>query len=362
MIDIQDFANEVNNAIATIGNINALGETNEQLKKEIEKIEKLMQENSILQNKLYTSETEINEEYKVKLTNLGKLGEAHLELKTKMQNLGYSVAGELLNNPNSTGVGVLATVGAIASTDKKESEDFTNKAINSLNQSKKLYLFKLNNKDLELGTILSEEILDNTLNQYEKNTNYTIFNSFNIIKGWYPQIDIKDFKKSIPNFKSGKKYNIISREYTGVVYEFSGNGLSKDNIYSYKLDEKNIIEIQEKQIISKSFSKESIDALQNKLLQIINSINEDFKVKPVKYSFKNTDVNSINDDNNAKLSEALSKMGFKASNTEKKVTLTKIEIVWTNHENKSFIFKADIIHSYEKNIVELVIEKTEKSI
>ncbi|WP_313031268.1 hypothetical protein [Soonwooa sp.] len=108
MIDIQDFANEVNSAISTMENLNAINKTGEQLQKDLDKVEKLMQENATMSDREYQSEEDINNEYNIKLANLKKLAATHLELKTQMPNLGYSAAGELLNNPNSTGLGAFA--------------------------------------------------------------------------------------------------------------------------------------------------------------------------------------------------------------------------------------------------------------
>ncbi len=343
--DIEALTNEVNSAINTIDNLNALDQTYGQLKEEIEKIEKLMNENSTLSKIEYQSENEINNEYNIKLVNLNKLAETHLAIKTKMQNLGYSASGELLNNSSSAGLGVIAGVGALASTHKKESKEFRNQKINNLNQSKKIYLFKLNNKDLELNNILSEEVLYSLLNQHEKNTDYTQFSNHFIIKGWYSQINIKDFKKLIPKFKQGTQGLTASSDYIGTIYYFHGKELPKDKNYSYKLNGNNVVEIQETYKTSKSFSKENLYDLQNELLQIINDYNEEFKIKPLKYSLKNKDINSINDDQ--KLTDAFSKMGLKSSgNIEKKTMLTNTEIVWTNGQNKIIVLKADIKHSH----------------
>lgn len=210
--DVQDIVNEINNGISTIENLNAIDRMDNQLQTDLKKVEKLLQENAFMSNREYQSEEDINNEYHLKLSNLNQLAITHLDLKSKMQSLGYSAAGELLNNSNTTGLGVLATAGALMSTDKKESRQFVEDAKNRLQNSKseKMFALKHKNVDFQLDLVknkMDEYFSKNYLSNYSNLLNYTLIN------GYRGGMNYNDFKKLFPKFKL-KQHSYITKNMT----------------------------------------------------------------------------------------------------------------------------------------------------
>lgn len=375
MEDIQHFANEVNSAITTIGNLNAINKTGEQLQKDLENVEKLMNENSTLSEKEYQSEDEINSEYSIKLANLNKLAEAHLAIKSKIQSLGYSAAGELLNNSSTTGLGAFAAIGAVTSTDKKESKAYSENAKNRLQTSKSNKLFKHKYKDHDFQL----DLIDNKMQEYFSKSypeNYSNLLNNSVIKGYKVGMKYKEFKKLFPKFKWK---NIGPAHYQVKDY---GNGSD----FYFKLgltkgDYSTVREVEQVTTYSATFSPEKLAEYQQKILEEIRHYDDLFNLNPESYKSSNNDdvtkavnyLNTLSPDELSKLAKSSSlrindqnilnalKGETSQSAIQQSNPLNSLTTVhWSDKTNKSFSLNARLTVSNDK--INLEIRKTDKNL
>lgn len=373
--DIEALTNEVNAAVSTISNLNSLNKTAAEVEKEIAKIEKLMAESSLMSDRIYQSEEDINSEYSSKLSNLNKLAEAHLSLKTKLQNLGYSASGELLNNSNSTGLGAVALIGAVASTNKKESKEFSQNAKDKLQTSKSNKLFKYQYKDSDFQLDLIKNKMEEYFSKtYPENYSYLLENS--IIEGYKVGTSYKDFKKLFSKFK----WNYIAPGHY-LIKDYRQNSDFYFKLGLDKGDRETVREIEERITYTANFSPEKLSEYQQVILNEIKLYDNLFNIKPNSYKSGNvvSEVNNILSNmsseqifntiksSNPKLTDeeirnAMKLIGsqtYTVTSNSNPINSTTT-IIWTDNTNKAFFLTA--ILSVKNNKITLEINKTDKNI
>lgn len=373
--DIEALTNEVNAAINTIGNLNAIDQTYGQLKEEIEKIEKLMNESSLMADRIYQSEDDINSEYNSKLSNLNKLAETHLSLKTKMQNLGYSASGELLNNSSSVGLGAIALIGTVASTDKKESKTFSENAKDRLQTSKSNKLFKHKYKDSDFQL----DLIENKMTEYFSKTYPEDFSNLlnnSIINGYKAGMNYKEFKKLFSKFKwknIGPAHYMIKDYGNGSDFYFK-LGLSKG-------DYSTVREVEQVTTYSAAFSPEKLAEYQQMILNEIKSYDNLFNIKPKSYKSGNAVSEATNilsnmsseqifntiKSSNPKLTDGEIQNVMKLIGSQTNTSTSNANpinstttVIWTDNTNKSFSLMSRLSVKNEK--ITLEIKKIERNL
>lgn len=369
--DIQKFVDDVNSAVATVQNLNAIGQTRQQLMKEIENVERLMNENKTLSNIDYYSENEIINEYNIKLANLNKLAEVHLTLKTKMKELGYETSGELINNSNTFDLGLIVGMGALANQDVKESKEFSEEVINHLNASKKEKIIGLQVKKAGFDM----NLIPNQIQEYFSKSygeDFSTFLSHSIIEGYTAGMNLKDFKKLYPNYKWKKMDN---NTWSIINY----NNESKFYFTTTSKSESSLIKaIEQKDLIAADFSAEKLFEFQQKILNDIKHYNQLFDIKPESYNFNDMTLKAENIQNMStaeltnfiklkypimKDSQITELINYYKSNPELFKNNHFIdfitEIHWSDYEKKSFKYGARLM--VVDDIINLIIVKNQKS-
>lgn len=286
--DIQDLENQLNAGMNTLDNLNALNSSAEELQKDLEKVEGLMKANTVLFNREYQSEAEINTEYNQKLANLNKLAALHLELKTNLHRLEYAAAGELLNNSDTAGLGLLAGVGAMSSTHKKESIAHSDRAKAKLQNSKSEKLFQYRYKDHDFQV----DLIENEMQKYFSKTypaDYSNLLNHTLVAGYEAGMKYEAFKKLFPKSKI--------RE-TGIGSYRMENAKS-DSDFHFRMDRKGLkfrlMELEEIQSYSAPFSPEKLKEYQQKIVDEIKLYDDLFNLKPETYTSSNNEASAYHE-------------------------------------------------------------------
>lgn len=372
--DIQAITNEVNNAINTANNLKAIDKAEGQLQEDLKNIEKLMTENSTLPEREYESEDEINSEYSARLTNLNKLAATHLDIKTKIQNLGYSATGELLSNSSTTGLGVFAGIGALASTDKKESKAFSENAIKKLQSSKSNQLFKHRYK----GSDFQLDVIDVKMQEYSSKTyptDYTSLLDYTLVPGYKEGMNFEAFKKLFPK---GKVKN------TGIIDRYQMVKADSNSEYYFTMSRKGLkfrlMQLDEVTRYSDVFSPEKLKEYQQKILDEIQFYDNLFNLKP-EYSKSDKQaelseakkmLNNMSQDeilqlvkaqnpkaNDQDILNALKKMESMTTSNSDPINIINV-ISWSDKTNKSFSLNAKLVVKNDK--ITLLIMKSDKNL
>lgn len=386
--DVQEIVNVINNGITTLENLEAIDKMDKQLQNDLEKVEKLMQENMVLSNREYQSEEDINKEYNLKLLNLNELAKTHLALKSKMQSLGYSASGELLSNSSTTGLGVIAAAGAMMSTDKKESKQFAEDAKNRLQNSKseKMFAFKYKDADFQL------DLVKNKMDEYfNKNypSDFNNFLSYTLVNGYKGGMKYDDFKDLFPKFKL-KQHSYITKNITDkkspVTAKYRMENAATDSEFLVSLANKKFklrtVELEQVFTYSATFSPEKLKEYQLKILEEIKFYDHLFNLKPTSYSTENPVAKGLNvltklnheelykiiKSNNPTLSEeqisSAIKMLSSSESIQEAANVNPVNSVttvrWSDNLNKAFILETTL--TVKNETITLKITKTDENL